>query len=333
MGCWNHTCAISSMPIMAGQPVMVIPAQKVGSSLTPFALPFKGEYNDYGFIEGDEWTKHPQWAIIFDSLLETARKNKIKKIKNAYKLDVYHQWKDLKKESYDYKTGSYIKKDIPLDELLIHVSTIRDRMKWRKEYSSGELKPLFKNDVNMRTLKCYDLSRVIFKHEDREIIGSIEWLLVHKDVYNFIVDVGKKQIAKRSKDKYSSEYYKDFYNPKFYKSYDEEEIKQYMILSTVRNSHSMAILTENCIGTDYLTTICKELYFLPVFKGQESTYKDAYYDLVHFTLGLIVLRMQLQDPAGIGSQQSISKEMPKYFDFCAKFARNMVKEERQRSME
>ena len=67
MGCWNHTCAVSSMPIMAGEPVMVVPSLKIQGVLNPFAFPFEGEYNDYGFIEPNGWEKHPQWNIIFDS--------------------------------------------------------------------------------------------------------------------------------------------------------------------------------------------------------------------------------------------------------------------------
>lgn len=60
MGCWNETCALTNLPIMAGDEVVVIPlVKKEGcgknyywhSDASPLTLPIEGEYDEYGSIE------------------------------------------------------------------------------------------------------------------------------------------------------------------------------------------------------------------------------------------------------------------------------------------
>lgn len=63
MGCWNGTCGISNLPIMAGDRIVlfVCKRNKNMSNVTtvyysddmskPIYLPIRGEYNDYGSIE------------------------------------------------------------------------------------------------------------------------------------------------------------------------------------------------------------------------------------------------------------------------------------------
>lgn len=62
MGCWNATCAVSHLPIYAGDKVAVIPLVKTlpkavynccytTDNFTPLSFPIIGEYDEYGGIE------------------------------------------------------------------------------------------------------------------------------------------------------------------------------------------------------------------------------------------------------------------------------------------
>lgn len=59
MGCWNGTCGVSQIHIRAGEEVVVFPLASVPASdlcyttgfWSPFALPFYGQYDDYGNAE------------------------------------------------------------------------------------------------------------------------------------------------------------------------------------------------------------------------------------------------------------------------------------------
>lgn len=65
MGCWNHTCAVTNLPVFEYEPVVVIMLRKTtpgfGSSFcypseyhNPLPLTFTGKYNDYGSVEDCE---------------------------------------------------------------------------------------------------------------------------------------------------------------------------------------------------------------------------------------------------------------------------------------
>jgi len=79
MGCWNHTCAITNLPIHEGDEVEVIMLQFrhviAGSSLCypyyyhiPLPLTFHGTYNDYGGVENCE-------GIALDVIVDSIRDN------------------------------------------------------------------------------------------------------------------------------------------------------------------------------------------------------------------------------------------------------------------
>jgi hypothetical protein len=62
MGCWNHTCAITNLPIFYRDPVIVLLLERQDSNnlgrycfehsyYVPLPLFFEGEYNDYGAVE------------------------------------------------------------------------------------------------------------------------------------------------------------------------------------------------------------------------------------------------------------------------------------------
>lgn len=60
MGCWNETCAITNLPIRAGDPAVAVLLKKHDAAhigiypddlYSPQGLPLFGEYNDYGNLE------------------------------------------------------------------------------------------------------------------------------------------------------------------------------------------------------------------------------------------------------------------------------------------
>ena len=62
MGCWNATCNISNLPILAGEKIVLIPLIKTkkettfnncypSDNFTPLGFPIYGEYDEYGGIE------------------------------------------------------------------------------------------------------------------------------------------------------------------------------------------------------------------------------------------------------------------------------------------
>lgn len=68
MGCWNGTCMVSNLPIIAGEEAVGIFLVKIGSARQtdhcysneawqPLLLPFRGIYNDYGLLEDiqEDW--------------------------------------------------------------------------------------------------------------------------------------------------------------------------------------------------------------------------------------------------------------------------------------
>lgn len=69
MGCWNKTCALTNLPIHAGERVIMFPLIEVVRSSGGrrcynnwaweyLPVPFYGEYDDYGFMEFDDGQQH-----------------------------------------------------------------------------------------------------------------------------------------------------------------------------------------------------------------------------------------------------------------------------------
>lgn len=52
MGCWNETDLLTSLPILSGDPVVLILLGTVScAQMYPISFPIRGKYNDYGSIE------------------------------------------------------------------------------------------------------------------------------------------------------------------------------------------------------------------------------------------------------------------------------------------
>lgn len=76
MGCWNKTCGLTQLPILAGEPVWVFPIESTPGHercyshalWTPLLFPLQADYNDYG---GGENTHHDvAYHYLMDVLAE-----------------------------------------------------------------------------------------------------------------------------------------------------------------------------------------------------------------------------------------------------------------------
>ena len=73
MGCWNATCGLTHLPIMAGEPVVMLmlagldttPNQcyYYNADASPFAQPIEGKYNDYGGQENIQMSDETQHML------------------------------------------------------------------------------------------------------------------------------------------------------------------------------------------------------------------------------------------------------------------------------
>lgn len=80
MGCFNMRCAVTSVPIVVGTPVVMFrvgqhgrkPFSATGDNFVVCSLPRFGEYNDYGDIENE--TTDPRIHVINDRLGDLAEK-------------------------------------------------------------------------------------------------------------------------------------------------------------------------------------------------------------------------------------------------------------------
>lgn len=74
MGCWNATCGLTHLPIMAGEPVVMlmlaaldtVPNQchYYNEDATLFALPIEGKYNDYGGLEEIQMSDETRQVLL-----------------------------------------------------------------------------------------------------------------------------------------------------------------------------------------------------------------------------------------------------------------------------
>ena len=86
MGCWNGTCALSNLPILEEDKIVLIPIIGKGTSYEPIGLPIRGYYNDYGMIES---ITNPEVADVFYQRMNEALNKKWISIEDTdrYKTD------------------------------------------------------------------------------------------------------------------------------------------------------------------------------------------------------------------------------------------------------
>lgn len=190
MGCWNKTCGVSNLPILAGEPVIALilmqnpyfdkdkPLQQcsyVDDFWKPLGFPIQGVYNDYGWVES---------VTISDELLltiETIKRNLI-------------EFDDIKCEDDIIKAhllGDDIENNIEIIGNWIHGNLLK---------------------VNYNG-----------KHV------PISWMLIHKKIYDFMSEYNTELILNhiQENDSYYTLLNKrstedELYNPiKYYNSYGD----------------------------------------------------------------------------------------------------------------
>jgi len=104
MGCWNHTCAVTNLPIHWEEEVEVILLRSSSfasdysaychpdTSWTPLPLTFSGTYNDYGSVENCH-------GAALDIIMDTIRKNLTER--EAFQDENDYTQKAITKEGFD----------------------------------------------------------------------------------------------------------------------------------------------------------------------------------------------------------------------------------------
>ena len=184
MGCYNSSGFISKLPIKCGDRVVCFIALQnglVGRELydpdilvTPFFLPIRGEYNDYGSVENIDRT-------VIVKLLEKYSGNNIEKILNGIERCLYgntlqeniEYWERAKMEMIETckKSGSDVKEwtksyDEDLERYAAVVPLFADG---RSERTQKELEEFLKKypDIEAPKFPARDVSPVLLmEHED-----------------------------------------------------------------------------------------------------------------------------------------------------------------------
>lgn len=143
MGCWNKTCGLTQLPIVAGDPVVtfliVESPSKYGQTHPCYSsafwnlipLPIYGEYDDYGWMEVDEGQT---WKLnLFKKHLPINRveteddKSGFVRYESLQKKDMFSSFKAIGDAIhggvYTYK---YADKDLMISAMMIHRDTFNE---------------------------------------------------------------------------------------------------------------------------------------------------------------------------------------------------------------
>ncbi len=244
MGCWNKTCGVTQFPLMSGQKVVTFilvqsghaadnnPTYIGNNGWSSIPVPFFGEYNDYGWMEGgdaedeqrklDYINKHFEGLVIPNPQQEkraalcypnlSAPFDDIESIGDTIHGDVYHIKNNFKNSDYgskvDNKLAGFMVSKIIWDKLTSRnleqiVKTINDFIKFIgdkpvKSYTLSE-KSAVMEEYGRLTAKDYtptteDLERIL---ELDDAIGEI--LAEMRDSYDDKID---RFIKKHVKNEY-----------------------------------------------------------------------------------------------------------------------------------
>lgn len=159
MGCFNHKCNFSQLPVAAGDRIVVIvgirpigPAKDVieldnfapGNSFTPISVPIRGEYNDYGSIENVDRTPGVEvlenfFGLSVETIVDCAErvscgckdqvKEDYKKIHNILNKDSFYSFY-YKKNELEF---TYIMEHEAIFDSLIAIDNVpyKNRQFWR----------------------------------------------------------------------------------------------------------------------------------------------------------------------------------------------------------
>lgn len=216
MGCWNQTCAVSNLPIMVGDEVVLLPlissgnTENVGTTyydtdcFAPLSMPIYGEYNDYGGVESvrtnvvnEELLKHLKFFTENGNYKITEED-----ISKAYKRSVFKSLKYITSEICDL---------LP-----------KTQMEWDgvEEFANTiTYEPCF---VEYRSKLSGDFEYRI-----------ISYMMIHRDLYDAMV----KNVSQRipyDKDKC----YRDLYRERIKKYIEKCRMKKRMRKEAIENAET-----------------------------------------------------------------------------------------------
>jgi hypothetical protein len=316
MGCWNHTCAVTNLPIFWEEEVEVILLRSDSfssgsddrsycypySRWSPIPLTFSGTYNDYGAVEN---CKGPALDIIVD----TIRKN----------LDEREEFKD----EHDYTRRAITKEGFDIDDLfdLDHDGLLR-----------------IKNPI---------------PNHDGPKTCRIKHIVVRKDVYEGIVTKTKLSrwwdskpgvtLTKIDKDVFTKDL-DNFFDPDSLPSVDdydlgdigEKEIltfrrslKRYQMYEGIGDSMTSTLLTYKGQGPIGVDRPVHPMEILTKLREEKSDLYEGVLDnalrFAFFNLFMNDARKTYTVPSGAGSQDDTTKAQ----ELCARLTLSSAKAQRK----
>ena len=184
MGSWNHTCAITNLPIYPGEKVEVILLKSsVGQDRssfcypdayhTPLPLTFSGEYNNYGAVENCE-------GVALETIVESLRKNlfEIEEGENKYHdIPARRDEFDIDKLfELDHEGRLFIKNQMKMQYDMREKIRVK-HIVIRKEVYDGIIADMTFERYNREKLEIYYISYVNLVDECKEYTKDLDNLI------------------------------------------------------------------------------------------------------------------------------------------------------------
>lgn len=231
MGCWNQTCGLSNLPILGGEPVVVVLCcyARYGSSNEgewfPVSLPVEGEYDEYGFIEYEQggqpapWTQHPQWAALSRVFKPIAHETWRKQVVAKHRDECRQQWRYAKEDpNHPQYRDAKPENRPPVDKDYSNLHRfVKERMAWRRDTVMGT-SPYGTYGPSVKTWAPDELPYSFFEsnlglcsyEEDPQFRHNFSFghILFKKAIWDEAMRIGEK-VCRR----FQKEYYKKEDNP------------------------------------------------------------------------------------------------------------------------
>lgn len=315
MGCWNGTCALTGLPIVVDDEIVLIPLISTtnifGNYLTyrpedkysPLGLPIKGLYDDYGGIEKIQMHEENERFLRNQEFYKIAEDKSISKqmVEDAYERSRFSLLSDIVIHTYDSCETEKIE--------------IEDMEQFLKEY--------IYNDGYMVKVDHFNANR---------LFGN--YFMIHREIYEILV----KEISNRipyGQEKTFRELYKERIitvlekEKEIYNIKDEEE-RDYKLFSFRLNGSISKILG---LSEPTHAKNTYEYFFKVLSNEVNEELMEELLDLIMFTKALDGLRKGFHCISGAGSQQNELYLHKLVADFVNKYIDGKIKERRDDSYE